>query len=239
MASEYLKWKYRDVKPREKKELTPAEKRKTWWYYHKWRLAAGIVLALAGAGIIRQVLGVGRVEPDFQFAYVGAYTLPDDTIAALEENLSALGADQNGDGQTAVSIRQYPLYNPDAQAAAAAQIQLMADLNQCDSTFFLLEDPERFQQDFHILCRLDGSLPEDGGSSVEGVCLPWGQCPVLAGMALGDYSYSLMGETVSGSSGELVSGLYLARRGFWTEKNAPYPEGCEALWNELVKGAAE
>ena len=64
MASEYLKWKYRDVKPREKKELTPAEKRKTWWYYHKWRLAAGIVLVLAGAGILRQVLGVGRVEPD-------------------------------------------------------------------------------------------------------------------------------------------------------------------------------
>lgn len=237
MASEYLKWKYRDVKPREKKELTPAEKRKTWWYYHKWRLAAGIVLVLAGAGILRQVLGVGRVEPDFQFAYVGAYTLPDDTIAALEENLSALGADQNGDGQTAVSIRQYPLYNPDAQAAAAAQIQLMADLNQCDSTFFLLEDPERFQQDFHILCRLDGSLPEDGDRSADGTYLAWTACPLLATAEPGEYAYELLGETVRGSSNELASGLYLARRGFWTEKTAPYPEGCEALWNSLTEGA--
>lgn len=239
MASEYLKWKYRDVKPREKKELTPAERRKNWWYYHKWHLVIGIVLVLAGVSLLRQMLGVGRVKPDFQLAYVGTYALPDDTVAALEESLSALGADQNGDGQVVAAVRQYPLYNPDAQAAAAAQIQLMADLNQGDSTFFLLEDPERFQQNFHILCRLDGSLPEEGDNSIEGVCLPWEQCPVLAGMELGEYSYSLMGETFSGSNSELVSGLYLARRGFWTEESAPYPEGCKALWNELTKGAAE
>ena len=238
MASEYLKWKYRDVKPRESKELTPAEKRKNWWYYHKWHLVIGIVLVLAGVSVLRQVLGIGRVEPDFQIAYVGAYSLPDDTAAALEACFSALGTDQNGDGQVVVSLRQYPLYNTDAESAFAAQIQLMADLNQCGSAFFLLDDPERFQQDFHILCRLDGSLPEEDDSSIEGACLLWGQCPVLAGTELGEYSYSLMGETATGSSDELVSGLYLARRGFWNEKTAPYPEGCAALWNELTKGAA-
>ena len=84
---------------------------------------------------------------------------------------------------------------------------------------------------------LDGTLPENP-SDAEGTFLPWTACPVLAGAELGEYSYHLMGETVTGSSDELVSGLYLARRGFWTEKTSPYPAGCEALWNELTKGAA-
>lgn len=34
MASEYLKWKYRDVKPDQTVELTPRQKRANWWYYH-------------------------------------------------------------------------------------------------------------------------------------------------------------------------------------------------------------
>jgi len=40
MASEYLKWKYKDVRPDIPKELTPAEKRSNWWHYHKWYAAA-------------------------------------------------------------------------------------------------------------------------------------------------------------------------------------------------------
>ena len=46
MASEYLKKKYKDVKPDVKRELTPAEKRKNWWHYHKWHVAAAVVLTL-------------------------------------------------------------------------------------------------------------------------------------------------------------------------------------------------
>ena len=36
MASEYWKWKFKDVRPEEKRELTPEEKRKNWWHYHRW-----------------------------------------------------------------------------------------------------------------------------------------------------------------------------------------------------------
>lgn len=60
---------------------------------------------------------------------------------------------------------------------------------------------------------------------------------MLAGIELGGYSYELLGETVAGDSGELVSGLYLARRGFWTEKTTAHPEGCAALWEKLTEGA--
>ena len=46
MASEYLKWKYRDVKPDAPLVLTPKEKRANWWHYHKWTLLSGVVVAV-------------------------------------------------------------------------------------------------------------------------------------------------------------------------------------------------
>ena len=47
----------------------------------------------------------------------------------------------------------------------------------------------------------------------------------------------LFRSTAEGEAVRLVSGLYLARRGFWTEKTAAYPEGCAALWEKLTEGA--
>lgn len=239
MASEYLKWKYKDVKPREKVELTPAEKRKNWWHYHKWHVLIGVALAVIGGNLVYSALGIGQVRPDYQVAYVGASALPEDTAAALEAGLASLGGDANGDGQVAVSLRQYPLYSADPQTAMAARIQLMADLTEGESCFFLLEDPERFQRDYHSLCRLDGSLPEeDEKVPVEELVLPWSQCPALAGLALGEYRYGLpSGETLTGDSQALLSGLYIGRRGFWTERTCAWPEGCDALWEKMTEGA--
>ena len=46
-----------------------------------------------------------------------------------------------------------------------------------------------------------------------------------------------LGQELSGDSRAIVDGLYIARRGFWTEKTAAYPEKCDGLWNTLTKGA--
>ncbi len=236
MASEYLKWKYRDVKPDEKVELTAAEKRKNWWYYHKFYVLAGIVLLSIFGSIVWNALH--QVKPDYQIAYVGTNSLPDDTASAIEAGFAALGEDLNGDGQVVVRVMQYAFSGGDEpQTAMAAEVKLMADLTECESYFFLLEDPEGFQRNYGSLRRLDGSLPESGEASGEGTYVSWVQCPVLTQMELGEYSYPLMGGTASGSSDELVSKLYIARRGFWTDKTAPYPEGCAALWEKLTEGA--
>lgn len=239
MASEYLKWKYRDVKPRETRELTPAEKRKNWWHYHKWHVVIGAVLAGIGVSLVCNALGVGQTRPDYQVAYVGETVLPDDTAAAIENAFASLGEDLNGDGKVTVLLNQYPRDIEDPQAAMAIQVRLMADLSSYDSCFFLLDDPERFQQEYRSLSLLDGSLPEEGDYSAQGKYLPWDRCPVLAGLDLGEYSYNLLGTEVTGDSNELAAGLCLARRGVWTEKNTRYPEGCQALWAALTEGALE
>ena len=230
MASEYLKWKYRDVKPEEKAELTPAEQRRNWLHYHKWHMAAAAVLLAVLGSILWNALA--RVEPDYAFAYVGKNPLPEDAAAALESALASLGEDLNGDGRVAVSLRQY--VDGDPQTAAAASVTLMGDLLACESFFFLLEDPEAFQEAYGVLCRPDGSPPsEDAGA----LALPWPQCPVLAGLELGGYAYPVPGGTASGRCQDVLSRLYVARRQFLGEKTAPHPEGCEALWNRLTEGA--
>lgn len=238
MASEYLKWKYRNEKPEERRELTQEEQRKNWWHYHKWHIVIGVVLAGIGANLVWHALGIGEVRPDYQVAYVGEHALPGDTAAAIEDLFASLGEDLNGDGQVVVQLNQYPSNSSaDPNVGMASQTTLMADLLECESYFFLLEDPERFQVNYHALRRLDGTQQEEGEWSAEGTYLVWGDCPVLAGTELGGYSEEMLGQTVSGDSDELANGLCLARRGFWTKKTTAYPEGCEALWNRLTEGA--
>ncbi|MDE7244778.1 MAG: hypothetical protein K2O18_12510 [Oscillospiraceae bacterium] len=233
MASEYLKWKYRDVKPDEKIPLTTAEKRKNWWYYHKWHIVTGAVLLAILCDLTCLALGIGKVEPDYRIAYVGTNNLPDDTVSALEEGFAALGEDLNGDGRVVAELRQYASSGgADAGTAYSAEIKLVADLTECESYFFLLENPAQFQLNYHTLRRLDGSLPEDDDYS--GTYLAWGQCPILAAMELGEYSYQLLDKQVSGNSNDLVSELFIARRGFWTENTPAYSEGADSLSEKLT-----
>lgn len=238
MASEYLKWKYRDVRPEEKRELTAEEKRKNWWHYHKWHVAVAAVLLAIVADLVWAA--ATRVKPDYQIAYVGRHALPDSVAAALEEGFAALGEDLNGDGRVAAKLVQYvSTGDADAGFAASAEVKLVADLVECESYFFLLEDPEAFQRQHRSLLLLDGSLPEEGRDCSAGeLSIPWDQCPALAEMELGEYTYRLLGETVTGSGGELASRLFLARRGFPGDKTCPYPEGCGALWEKLTEGGA-
>lgn len=241
MASEYLKWKYRDVQPDEPVEYTPQQKRKNWWHYHKWHVLIGAVLLLIVLDVGRSALHIGETLPDMQMAYVGSAPLPDETITALEAALSERIADANGDGTPYVQINQYilaPGEGDNASYTAASAARLMGDMESCDSVLFLLEDPESFQKNYQILSRLDGSLPTGYEASFEDCYLRWSDCPMLTALDLGEYSAVLLDEKVSGDSQELLSSLYIARRGFWSDKTVKYPEACLDLWNTLTEGAA-
>ncbi len=151
MASEYLRWKYRDVQPDKPVELTKKQRRRNWWHYHKWFVLGAAALALVAANLIWHALS--QVRPDYQIAYVGSAPLPEEEAAAWEGRLAARGTDCDGDGEVTVQLNQYltGLSETDAMYAYAGTVKLMADLDECDSYFFLLEDPERFQTDYEIL----------------------------------------------------------------------------------------
>ena len=265
MASEYLKWKYRDVQPDIPVTLTNAQKRANWWHYHKWQVVIGVVLILAVLDIGRHALHIGEIQPDYQMAYVGAAPLPTDTAAALEKAVAALGTDCNGDGRVVVQLNQYataeetdsaegllrdrlreqmalPTSDSDSADRAyfsqAARVGLMADLERCDSYFFILEDGETFQGNYQVLSHTDGTLPAENEAASDSCWLHWTDCPVLLGLELGEYTDTVAGEAFSGDSQSLFADLCFARRGFWMEQTCKYPEECEALWNRLTEGAA-
>lgn len=243
MASEYLKWKYRDVKPDEPIQYTAEQRRRNWWHYHKWHVVIAAVLIVALGDIFWNALGIGKLRPDYQIAYVGSAVLPGDTVSALENALARLGRDANGDGRVVVKLNQYAIGGGgegDSDAALyayAASTTLMADLEARESYFFLLEAPDGFQRSYQVLRRLDGSLPGDFDRDYESCCLAWTDCPALTALDLGGYSETVLGQKVSGDNQALLSRLYIARRGFWTEQTTDYPDACDALWTELTKGA--
>ena len=140
MASEYLKWKYRDVKPDKPLVLSKKERAVNWWHYHKWFVILGTVLLGITVYLIGNALGFGKTKPDVQFAYVGSSPLPDETVTQLKERLSAFAEDVNADGKIIVQINQYPANSNDrdadsAEYAAASKVRLMGDLESKESCF--------------------------------------------------------------------------------------------------------
>lgn len=154
MASEYLKWKYRDVKPEKPASITAAQRRTNWWYYHKWHALVAVAAVLIATDWGWRVLT--QVHPDYQVAYVGSVPLSEGDGASWETQLAALGTDCNGDGKVVVQMNQYLTAQdgPTSEQAMynyAANVKLLADLDARESYFFLLEDPEKFQADYEIL----------------------------------------------------------------------------------------
>ena len=240
MASEYLKWKYRTVTPDHIAELTPQQKRANWWYYHKWHVFLSVGLLALGVYLGGRVLGVGQVIPDYQMAYIGSVPLPEDTTVALESALADLGTDCNGDGQVVVRLHQYVIGDGSGEGAMyayASSARLMADLDACDSYFFLLEDPETVQKNVQILRRLDGSLPEETDQDYETCSLSWSECPVLCNLSLVEYTETILNQKIVGNNQERLASLFVARRGFWTERTCANIEECDILWDTITRGS--
>jgi len=151
MASEYLKWKYRDVEPREKVVLTKKQRRQNWWHYNKWFVVLGVVLVfIIGRWVWRVVT---EVHPDYQVAYVGSLPLSEEQTDELESYFAPLGVDCDGDGKVTVQVNEYltDQSSENVMYSYAYSVQLMADFEDCESYFFILEDPELFQENYEIL----------------------------------------------------------------------------------------
>ncbi len=229
MASEYIKYQCRDVEPERPLVLTPEQKRKNWWHYHKWHIALGIVLLIVAADLVRLAFGWGVSQPDILVAYAGSVPMPEETKAALEDAFSSLATEAAGE-PVSVALQVY-LFSPEGDDTGmyslASSTKLMADLEGCDSFLFLLEDAETFQANYQILCHPDGTLPGFAEVDASACYLNWDACPGLTAF-----------EDISDTTGMDLSRLFVARRGFWSEKSTKHPEWCLALWEAIAGDAA-
>lgn len=210
------------------------ERFQNWLYYHKLWLIVAAVLLWIGGTMVWNLLGIGKTEPDYRFAYVGSAPLPEDCVAALETQLATLGEDLNGDGSVVVTLQQHVTGSGADEETAlaygyAASVTLMADLTDEESCFFLLEDPEAFQLDYQILADADGEMPESGDFSVEGKTWRWEDCPVLAGLELGSGA--------EGAYQSLLASLYVGMRCYYQPERVPAWEQYRSYWNTMIAGA--
>ena len=228
--------------PEPPKQYTRREKAGNWWHYHKVMVAAAVLLAAAAVWILYDMFG--RARPDYDIGWVGEAELPQDTVAALEQQLAAYGQDLDGDGQVLVEFTQFSFdFDPpeddetDPTYRMAMLTRLEGDLSLEDGCYiYLLQDPEGFQNQTGALQYLDGTLPSDGAGDWQNMVYRWADCPVLAGLDLGDYTGLTTIDDVTGSSQELLADVYVARRGNWQAENE-YFNACDALWAALTAGA--
>lgn len=213
---------------------------KNWWYYYKWYVVCGAILILIVINLISNAFGWFRKSPDIQIAYIGETRLPKDTVAALENIFASLAGDYNHDGEIKIQVNQFVSGSPDETDAdaisykQASMVALMGDINNCESYFFLMENPEDVQKEFQVLAMPDGSCPADTDFSIENKVFPWKGCKVLSERSLGNYTTTLFGQTESGSNQELLEKLYLGRRCFYNKKHSKYADECSELWNKLL-----
>ena len=230
--------------PEPPREYTKKEKAANWWHYHWMAVVVAVLVVVFGVWIIKDT--VFQTRPDVQVAYVGTSDLPTDTVTALQDALTPFCSDLNGDGKVVVQVDSYTVdfdaanESTDAYYQMAGVTRLSAELSSGGKTYiFLLEDPEGFEAQTGALQYLDGTVPDDPetpDADWREMVYRWTDCPVLAGLDLGDYASDAV-QSESGSSQELMSRYYIGIRGAWNKDSAGLLEGGEELWNKLTAGA--
>lgn len=226
------------MQAKEYENLSKAEKRRNWWHYHKWYVVCGVILLGIAVDILGNALGLWKKYPDFQIAYVGEWTLSEDAVSALEEAFASMGEasqldlDFNKDGRVIVQINQYISSHPYADVDAVyydtvSEITLIGDISNCESYFFLMDDPERLQREYQVLAAPDGSCPDDADHSVDDKVLLWTDCPALLEAVA-------RVEAEAPEISELLPGLYIGRRCFYNDARIKHEEKCIELWNRII-----
>ena len=212
----------KDLTPRKKRAYTRKERWANWWDYNlKWVIIIGIAAAFVGYCFIGQYFLT--THADYNVAVVAPHYLPEATQTALQDALAAYGEDRNGDGKVVVKLNVYTMNfgsdDSDAYLDMAGTTKLSTDIQGALSSI------------------LDGSLPQsDADNDWWNMVYHWDDCPVLAGLDLGDYTSDAV-QNDSGSSQELLSHYYIGIRGAWTKDADDLLSGGEALWQALTAGA--
>ena len=159
-----------------------------------------------------------KTEPDYQIGYFSDLYLSDTLEAEIEERLSALGEDLNGDGKVVVQLNPYVIV-PEDPLSYTVQISMVGDMSVGLSDYYLVADPVFFQEEYGILTMTDGSIFDVGMDPNLCVRYPVKDCAVFDGL-------------------EFEEDLYLTRRQFVKEEDLEAHAGAAGLWDTMTAGAA-
>ncbi len=209
---------------------------KNWWYYNKWYVVCGCIIIGILINLIGSYFHIWSPVPDYQVAYIGSQ-LPDSTAAALEEAFESISSDINGDGKIIVQINQYlsreaAEASGSSEALLASEVTLNGDIEECESYFFLTEDPEQLQKGYHILAAPDGSCPDENDDTIDNKALSW-ENTCFSSVSLGSYTYTDLGQVIHGNSDEWMQNFYIGRRCFYSDKGTENLSDLDSIWNTI------
>lgn len=201
------------------KSYTTKEKLENWLYYNWWIPVLVLFLLVVGGSMMAARSEQDRTKADYRVAYVGYQVLEGETLEAAERAFASLGTDVNGDGAVTVSISQYITGEQSGFGGAyygrAAEVALLADLDEGESYFFLLDEPEAFQKSLLILANPDGSPAAEGDTNVADKVFACVSIPAFADL-------------------ETENPLYLGRRCFLNPDMEENSDENAALWSALT-----
>ncbi len=131
--------------PSLKPPMTPKEKLKHFWDYHKWVCIFFAFLVCVAAVAITDTLT--RERYDYTVAIAADGYLPDSFIAKFEEELASYGKDVNGDGKVSVKIQFSPISTDplgDYYDGGVGRQAVMAHIMAFDVPIFAL-DPSMYE----------------------------------------------------------------------------------------------
>lgn len=209
------------IRKRMRMELTTRQRAANWWFYHRFH----VLIAAAALTLGLYFFAQSRAVPDADYcaAYVGAEELNSDAVLFLTAQLARYGKDLNGDGQVIVELHPIVIDfaavlergGIEGQSEQAALLALEGDFNAGQSTIFLLDAPEAFQQFTGALIALDGSELSENASA-ERFAILWNNCAALASFDGGD-------------------SLYLSCKGCWRGDHQERWEESRALWSNVIE----
>ena len=153
---------------------------KNWWDWNwKWVLL-GWVIIFVFIWFLRSTVLRHDPEPDYVVGYASSLTLSEEVVEQLQNELAAIGEDENGDGQVLVEVYEYILdfneetYDLNYEQTTSYLMMIMADGPYTDYSFWIVENPEVFQ------VKTDMMVPLEDGS----MGIPWTDCAAITSLDL-------------------------------------------------------
>lgn len=122
------------------KLVTAKDKRKNWWYYHKFHLLIGIIAVALVGNFIYSI--ATKVDPDYTIALLTSYSMPENGLTQLEECITPYADDRNGDGKVVVRVSNYVFSQDtsDYTQQEASLVRFIADANENQSIIYLHDE---------------------------------------------------------------------------------------------------
>lgn len=169
---------------------TPKGKWENFWYYHKFHLLIGLILAALVFSFVYEM--TTKEEPDYQIGVLTETKFSDEAAVVLERKLAQYGEDLNGDGRVIVRVNAYLIVmeegkqvsDPSLQMASVAKF--LSDLETGDSMIFLTDNPSflAHQKARQMFSNLDGTVPKTGEENEAAMRVPWKDAKPISSLVM-------------------------------------------------------